>query len=225
MRTVLAVALATAVTVAVGASPAGANTSKANTQAFSRSASVVNTNIQTCVRYTISGQLKYTARRFGPTGINHNIEWRLQNPRIVKPVLAAHTYNYDPGSHVCTTRLHKFSEIKIYENWAGYACNWHPRISISPPFKVGVSFWPSCSSKSAGLFHASKSSPASGLVSGWDDDAVKYGNQALGLKPKGIPPDKPKCYGVVAKFEVLNGESWRSFKSPSRSKVCPRPKW
>jgi hypothetical protein len=143
----------------------------------------------------------------------------------VTPVLSVHTYNYDPGSHVCTTHRRRFSEIKIYENWAGYACNWHPRISISPPFKVGVSFWPSCQKKSAGLFHASKSSPASGLVSGWDDDTVRYANQALGLKPKGIRPDKPKCYGVVAKFEVLIGESWRSFKSPIRHKVCPHPRW
>jgi hypothetical protein len=89
----------------------------------------------------------------------------------VKPVLAVHTYNYDPGSHACTTRLRKFSEIKIYENW----------------------------------------------------ELLESGT--LGLKPKGTPPDKPRCYGVVAKFEVLNGEAWRSFKSRSRHKVCPRPKW
>jgi len=57
---------------------------------------------------------------------------------------------------------------------------------------------------------------------------VAVGASAAGAntsKAKGTPPDKPKCYGVVAKFEVLNGESWRSFKSPTRSKVCPRPKW
>ena len=75
------------------------------------------------------------------------------------------------------------------------------------------------------MFTASKPAAGSAIVAGWDSERVSYANQGLGLKPKGIRPDKPRCYGVVAKFTIRNGGSVRAFKSPVRHKVCPTPKW
>ena len=124
------------------ASPAGANTRKANTDGFSRSATVVNTTLQTCVHYTITGKLRYVAKRYGPTAIENNIDWRLENLRVVTPTLAAQTYKYDPGSHACTSRRQRVSQFHFSEHYAGFACDWNPSISISAPWGVGLSFWP-----------------------------------------------------------------------------------
>jgi hypothetical protein len=221
----LTVGVATAVVAVAAASPAGANTRKANTDGFSRSATVVNTTLQTCVHYTITGKLRYVAKRYGPTAITNNVDWRLENLRVVTPTLAAQTYKYDPGSHACTSRRQRVSQFEFSERYAGFACNWNPSISISAPWGVGVSFWPSCANKKAGIFEGGRNTPGTGLTKGWDSDFVKYGDQHLGLKPKGIRPDKPRCYGVVARFDIRIGGSARAFKSPIRHRICPTPTW
>ena len=74
--------------------------------------------LQTCAHYSIAGALKYTAKRYGPTAIDHTIEWRLEKIRVVSPSLSVTTYAYDPGSHACTSRRHRFSSIKVSERWA-----------------------------------------------------------------------------------------------------------
>jgi len=224
MRTV-AIGLTMAAMTAVAASPAGANTRKANTDSFTRSATVLNASLQTCVHYTITGQLKYVAKRYGPTAIDHTVEWRLENVRVVVPTLSAQTYKYDPGSHACTTRPQRVNAIEFSERYAGFACDWNPSISISAPWGVGASFWPSCDDKAAGIFTGSKSTRGRGFSKGWDDGRVKYSNQGLGLKPKGIRPDRPNCYGVVAQFDITIGGSARAFRSPVRHEVCPTPQW
>ena len=144
------------------------------------------------------GKLRYVAKRYGPTAIENNIDWRLENLRVVTPTLAAQTYKYDPGSHACTSRRQRVSQFHFSEHYAGFACDWNPSISISAPWGVGLSFWPSCANKKAGIFEGSRNTPGTGLTKGWDSDFVKYGDQHLGLKPKGIRPDKPRRYGLLA---------------------------
>lgn len=217
--------LVTAALAVLIASPAAANTSQANTENFSRSRTIVNTALQTCVDYTITGELKYTAKRYGPTAIDRNVEWRLEDIRIVTPTLSAQTYRYDPGNHACTTNAQRVDDIEFSERWAGYGCNWNPSISISAPFGVGVSFWPDCDDKKAGIFTGHRATAGTGFSKGWDDGRVEYPNQGLGLKPQGVGPDEPNCYGVVARFDITIGGSGRAFRSPVRHKVCPTPQW
>jgi hypothetical protein len=221
----LAIGLVAVVVAVTGASPAGANTRKANTDGFSRSATVVNTTLQTCVHYTITGKLKYVAKRYGPTAMLNNVDWRLENLRVVTPTLAAQTYKYDPGSHACTSRRQRVSQFEFSERYAGYACDWNPSITISAPLAVGISFWPSCGNKPAGIFEGRRNKPGTGLTKGWDSDFARYDDQHLGLTRKGGHPDKPKCYGVVARFDITIGGSARAFKSPIRHKICPTPNW
>lgn len=45
------------------------------------------------------------------------------------------------------------------------------------------------------------------------------------LKPQGVGPDEPNCYGVVARVDLTIGGSGRAFRSPVRHKVCPTPQW
>jgi hypothetical protein len=220
-----AIGVVALVMAALLASPAGANTKKANTDRFSRSGDVVNVTLQTCVHYRITGSLKYVAKRYGPTAITNDIDWRLERLRVVTPTLAAQTYKYDPGSHRCTSRPQRVSEIAFSERHAGFACDWNPAISISAPWGVGLSFWPSCSSKPAAIFSGHHTTPGTGLSKGWDSARVKYGDQHLGLKRKGDRPDKPQCYGVIASFDIRIGGSARAFKAAKRHKICPTPKW
>ena len=129
---VLAIGLAAVAVAATAASPARANTSRANTDSYSRAATVVNTNAQTCVHYTLSGRLKYTAKRDGPTAIEHTIDWRLENVRIVAPTLTARTYKYDPGSHACTTRPQRWVAADVEEHFAGFDAAGTPRSRSRP---------------------------------------------------------------------------------------------
>jgi hypothetical protein len=178
-------------------------------------------NLQTCVTYTIGGALKYPSSRT-VTGTG-DILWRLQDVRLADLSTRVVATKYDPGAHACTTRPHRWQGATATQRWAGHKCDFDPRIIVSFPAAISVSFWPSCSDKDAAILKATEG-PASSLFKGWDDVKVKFEDQQE-LTPGGASPPKMKCYGVVMRFDMDNGGEERTFKSPKRHKVCPHPNW
>ena len=177
------------------------------------------------MHYTLSGRLKYRAKRYGPTAIEHTIDWRLENVRIVAPTLSAQTYKYDPGSHACTTRPQRWVAADVEEHFAGFQCGWNPSISISAPWGVGLSFWPSCSRKDAGVVTTHRGRKGKALSAAWDAASIGFPDQHVDVTPKGHRPKKSRCYGVVAQFDFTIGSSNRQWRSPVRHKICPTPHW
>jgi hypothetical protein len=224
LRTLTVLCAATLAVLLVGAAPASANTSRANTDSFSRSGTFLAARLQACVHYTISGKLTYLAKRYGPTAL-HMTERRLERITVVAPALSVRATRYDPGNHSCTSRPVRWTSIRATQGWAGYACNFHPSIGISAPFGVSAGFWPSCGSRTQGQWGHTFADRARSSVTLYSSSGrVRYGTQGLGLRPTGSTFPKPKCYGVTATFRLQFGGTADTVRSPKRQ-VCPTPRW
>ena len=198
---------------------AATSTEKANTDSYSRSGTIAFPENGECVKYTLDGKVTYTAVK-GPKDIGSSLRtYWLKNIKLRAPRLRFWTVVYDSSTHSCTSRTAKFKKIGVRQLWAGYACAYNPTISVSVPWGVSLSAWPSCGNKKAANYGSTFSSGTSGTQLR-SDTIIKFATYQYAQRT--TDPTTGACYGGRAKFALQTG-SIDSTKTSPRGKVCLTP--
>jgi len=182
-----------------GISPASANTTRANSDAFSFSSTYAFPDIAVCVKYTLTATITYNAVRYGPSASGYT-DYRVNDIYVRNVRLTTTQVRYDSVSHACTSTGVKWNRMDVSQGWAGYSCTFNPSIVISFPWSIGVHFWPSCANRNQASY-ASTYNSANGLAGPSETQApagtIHYGNQQVAVQPSGNPPPTTgPCYGA-----------------------------
>jgi hypothetical protein len=164
-----------------------------------------------CLGLTATGSISYTLQ-ISPAG--HGVEYDWTNIKVHSPKLAASVQTYGGGSCIGPATTTK---VTIAQHWAGYSCGFDPAISAALPWGVGVSAWPSCSSRSQAKYSTTYSVRSASYTQNNTGSPVSYGTEVRLTEPK-YP-----CYGVFVSAVVYQGNSSDSYGAGSGSssrEVC-----
>lgn len=210
------------VLVAASAGVAAADSSgwKSNTDTYSKTAWQYVESKSACLKVTASGNIKYRAKHdWGLLG-GVTDAWTVDRITFSKLKVKAAMYKYDPGNHACTDSRLKVKKLQATGRLRGYSCSYNPSISVSAPWGVGVSFWPSCDDKKAAYLSEKLSNTSS--VEVYDEDGrVKFPKQVVfnqGAKP-GF-----RCYGFRTTVRITTGKS-TTVKTTPRQRICLSPQY
>lgn len=207
--------LAASMTGAQAAKP----TTKANTDTYSSTGYIAFPENGECIKYTLDGKVTYTAVK-GPKDAGSSLRtYYLKNIKLRAPRLRAQTLKYDTAKHACGTKAAKFKKLGVRQVFAGYACSYNPSISVSVPWGVSASAWPSCGNKKAASYGSSYSSGSSATQLR-SDTVITF--ESYVYSQRSSNPKSGPCYGGRAKFALQTG-SIDSTKTSPRAKICLTP--
>jgi hypothetical protein len=225
---VLAVVLAVC-TVNVGlATAAFANSSKANTDTFSVTSTYAFPNNYVCIKYTQTSTITYKAVRYGPTGVDHMVDYRINSIKVSKIKATYKMVSYDSVDHACTTRGVKWKRMEVAQHWRAYSCTYNPQIQGSIPWGIGVGVWPSCGNRTQAKWKSTYDK-ANGLAGPTQTQSttgtIKYANHQIAVQPSSkAVPKSGGCYGsYVSMHWYLSGNDV-AHNFPVK-KLCLTPKW
>jgi hypothetical protein len=191
-----------------------------NTDKFTRTGWTFVSELQMCMKYSISGRFTYTSEKLamfgGETG------YRLRHITLAAPRTSATLYGYDPGTHACMTNHEvTLNKLTVREAFAGYACTYNPQISVYLPLQVGLGFWPNCGEKKAARHSASDTNEPA-LVMSNPDARAHFSDQVRFTYGSSVPGFR--CYGAAMDATIGYHRYSVTKKSPRR-KVCLTPVW
>lgn len=219
----VAALLAIAPSSALGVDSASAATpGVANTDRFSVTRYVAYAQLGRCLKYKLTGELRYNAYRYRVgTGTTWNYD--LLKPRIVAPKLQVNALQYDSVTHGCSGTSARWQKLRLVHAFKGYACAYNPKISISGTmtgFSVSSSVWPSCGDRKTGK--RSSTYGSAGQKIQYNTGAViGFAAQSVAGYKDG-PSGSFKCYGaaVTGHLYVATGDDTLG---TGRLKICPTP--
>ena len=159
------------------------------------------------VDYYLSGHIGYNTH-----GAKGGAQWT--NQTILDPVFKADVYLCVPQACVADT----VSYLDMTQYWDGYACGFNPSFSLSVPWGISLSGWPTCGDRSL----AARVLP---IPYGYGHEDVE--NNSHYPVPIGDyfgTTSSPPCYGVVISSTIEEpthvGHSTDAFRSTNRREVC-----
>jgi hypothetical protein len=206
------VALATAVSVMVAAAPADAATTIGNfSVSYSKTWTFKSAPLGACLVMTASGTITYTLSAQGEVrgGI---YEWT--NQKVVAPRLAASIHAYAGGTCIGPATTTK---ISMGQHWAGSPCNFNPSVSVSFPWGVSVSAWPSCSGRDQAAYSTTYATASAVYVQSNTGSPVAYGTDESATEAN------HPCYAVyvsVVAYEGTSSDSFGAGSGSSSQSVC-----
>ncbi|HVB43559.1 MAG TPA: hypothetical protein VNF47_12750 [Streptosporangiaceae bacterium] len=185
-------------------------------QPYKRSWTFVSKHLRSCVVYTAYGSFTYTLwrainRRTG----NVAIYWT--NQTLNDPTLHAKVYVYSPKFRDCAGSR-KVTKIQIGQHWTGYACSFNPSLSVSIPWGIGISAWPTCGTRNQAS-HTTTYGRRSAVTQFNSGSPAHIAQHVAAVPDRGHAP--PPCYGVYAHSVVTQGGTSDSF-SGNPQRVCLR---
>lgn len=135
-------------------------------------------------------------------------EWN--NITLHSPTLTITVYNGGTSSCQVSKTL---SKATLEQDWAGYACSFNPSISVSFPWGISYSGWPSCGSRNQG----GRTTNPTGAYSTYNQynsgaplSFASYGNPLTTSTP---------CYGSYPSITAYVGGSSDAYRG-SAHKIC-----
>jgi hypothetical protein len=162
--------------------------------------------LRRCVTYTVTGGIEYDTQVLEPSG---DIEWT--NQRLSpQPTFQASVRAYGRGGCSGTAKLYS---ISMGQHWSGYSCGFNPSVTVSAPWGIGVSFWPSCGDKSQVGYTSDYGSSSSYTQYTSGVAPLTFGNYG------GLPGQDP-CYGLyVSSQNYLSSHTSNIYQS-SVDEMC-----
>jgi hypothetical protein len=170
-----------------------------------------SSSIRRCITFTATGTYTYTIifHTFPRGGWEYSwVDQVLHNPTLHA---SANVY-----SHRKCGRPAELATMTLDQEWAGYACSFNPSISVSLPWGVAISGWPSCGNRNQG-----------GRLSGpypKPEKAYTQNNSGtpLSFESYGQIDDLLKqypCYGIYVATEAYTNSSSDTYSSGAKQ-IC-----
>lgn len=157
-------------------------------------------SIARCVIFTASGNFTYKVVISGG-GAGSTEIW--ENQKLNSPEIAAHVEVYKHGKCGAAAKLTK---LKLGQHWTGYACSFNPSLSVSYPWGISVSGWPSCGNRSQATYDTTYGVRSTNYTQYNSGSPTAIGDY---YDPEDVYP--PPCYGVFASAEAYVGSSSDSY--------------
>lgn len=180
-----------------------------------------------CVRYNLSGVLNYTAR------IKHwydsDIDTWLYTQSLTNVSISTVSLTidgYKPNGSKCTSTRKKWSEATLKIGSRGYSCSFNPSISVSVPWGISVSAWPSCGSKKLGLYKTTLTHAEYHHKMLRSADVIRFDknyafSQQMPNSEKLRTNIDWRCYGLSARVGVTQTGVGDDERPTSRAAACP----
>lgn len=192
----------------VNAGPAGAAVKPDlnTTMAYSKAWTFHSAPLKLCAYFEVKGSISYTET---VAGGSHGSQFNYTGITVKNPVVEATMENYN-GTTCSGSK--STSKWVMAQSWSGYSCSFNPSISVSAPWGISLSFWPSCSNRDQASYGTSYGSGTKYAQnnSGFD---FSYGNYSS------ASTDTPPCYGVRVTGTAWEGNTSDNYQSGSDS-VC-----
>jgi hypothetical protein len=206
------VALAATVGTLALASPADAATKIGNfSVAYNKTWTFKSRPLGVCLIMNASGNASYTLSAQGePRG--GIFLWT--NQKVNKPRLAASIHAYSGGSCIgpaLTTKL------TMGQHWAGSSCGFNPSVSVSFPWGISFSGWPSCGSRDQAVYATTYAVRTTSYVQNNSGSPVSYPTHTSPTE-SGYP-----CIGVFVSavaYENASSDSFGAGDGASSQSVC-----
>jgi len=198
-----------------GLVPAHAAASRSNVDTYDKSWTFASADLSRCVKFRATGSITYD------TYIYRGIYY-VSNIELSSPKLTANVTGWSPTAG-CYTTSATLTKLTMVQHWTGYACDYNPSISVSLPFSVGVSFWPSCGNRNQATFSTTYAVTSSTYTQSNSGSPVDFGYKAYGAKPSSGP-----CFGVFVSAVAYRGSSSDSYSAGGEvvaRQVCLSPVW
>lgn len=203
------VAVTALVTGAWGVSAAAPSQAANNdqTQSVAKSWTSYSPALGVCARYNLSATMKFRST-YSPAQTTYPTKpagYMVSNARLYNPVLSVKTYSYS-SSGGCSTTAKSVSKITFTQHWGGHACSFNPSVSVSVPWGVGVSFWPSCGTKNQARSTSSFGSGTSFTQNNYNNGSpVATWSGSLAFRTTTKPPNP--CLSVFVDSKITRGTS------------------
>lgn len=162
-----------------------------------------------CVQFEVKGNITYTEVVGGG---NHGTYYTYSNIQVNDPTLittVGHLLNGTCSGQVAANK------VDMLQAWSGYSCTFNPSISISVPWGISFSGWPSCGTRDQAEYSTSPVAHSYIFTQGNSGNKVHFGDYMAST----TDPNAGPCYGVRASGTVYIGNKSDSFTSGADS-VC-----
>jgi hypothetical protein len=169
-------------------------------------------NIGICVVFTATGKITYSVSYAANGKFQFRYTWSSQ--KLNDPTVEADVHAYANGSCIGPGLA---TGMELGQAWTGYACSYNPSLSVSVPWAVGVSFWPSCGNRNQAEYHHRYSGTYSFYEQYNSGDPSSFGNYDSVIPIDGKP--KPPCLGLYVYATAYEHNVSDSYDS-SAKEVC-----
>jgi hypothetical protein len=154
-----------------------------------------------CAVYHVKGSITFKAHALRGGGA----EWYDQ--KLHDPTLSINVWALRKGA--CTKRHKKLSAVDWFNQyWTGYSCSFNPSLSVSLPFAISISGWPSCGNRTTANYP--DFNPSSQFFYQQNNTGgvkVTFGDYIVNS------PQYPPCYGLYVDSRIRIGGKDDSFSA------------
>lgn len=175
-----------------------------------------------CVRSTFRGVITFRAnRRTWKRSMENDTLYLYYIDRVKLTNNTLQMQTFKPSGSTCTSTPRNYVRLKATLRSRAYRCDYNQSISVSVPWSVGVSFWPSCGNRELAGWSGTDFDGGHAFRMARTNDAVKFnGIQDSGWRPSKRSNLTWNCAGVAA-FISVTGKSATDARATSRVKACP----
>jgi hypothetical protein len=182
---------------------------------YSKSWTFKSVPLARCVFITASGNITYTTSAYFNGGHAGFYTYKWTNQRLNAPKLAITVTAM--GTKASCLSAKTITKATLAQHWTGYSCSYNPSLSVSVPFGVSVSAWPSCGNRTQGTYSSTYSTTSSSYTQYNSGSPVAFGEYDYNLSSS-----TPPCLGVFPSVTIYSGSSSDSFGAGdlSSGEVC-----
>jgi hypothetical protein len=201
---VLVLAIAFMFVASGAAQPAMANAGF--TKTYKQSWTFKSKPLGVCAVYHVKGSITFKATALRGGGA----QWSDQ--KLHDPTLSINVWALRRG--VCTKKHKRLSAVDSFNQyWTGYSCSFNPSLSVSLPFAISISGWPSCGNRTTANY--TDSNPSSHYYYQQNNTGgvkVTFSNYIVNSA------QYPPCYGLYIDSRIRIGGKDDSFNATKQ--VC-----
>jgi hypothetical protein len=202
----LTIPLALMLTIPVSASASVAKPDLKTSMGYSKMFKFVSKPLALCSYFKVSGTITYTE---SVSGGPHGASFNYTGITVRNPVLQSYVTPLIKGK--CSGKKN-VTRMVMGQAWTGYSCSFNPSISVSAPWGISLSFWPSCQNREQASYTTSYPTQHSFMQSNSGFN-FGYGNYSSASH------DVPPCYGVRVTGVLTIKNRSDSYQSGANS-VC-----
>lgn len=168
--------------------------------------------IHRCVTLRATGTVKYAETKM-PNPHDPPPEIAFTSIKLTNPRLSATVYHYGKGR--CGSR-ERLTKISIGQHWTGYSCSYNPTLSVSYPWGISVSAWPSCGDRRQAHYSTGYGRGSYYRQSN-SGSPTRFGNDTIDYQASA------PCYGITASTVAYVGsrsDSYGASNGSASRKVC-----
>ena len=226
LRLLAAAAAVALVPSLMAAGPARADTQSPESstiyQGYARTVTTRFYSPNICVRTSFAGVISFRRNvrtwHRSTEGDTLDLYW-IDRMKLTNNTMTIHTYK--PNGSTCTSTPKRYVTLRAKLKAGAYACSMHPSFSVSAPWGVGFSFWPSCGrTELAGWSEFDADGGTHFKLSHSNDRVGGYGSQEKNWSPTKRTNLTWACAGLAADVTPKTGSAVDT-KTTKKIKACP----